>query len=140
MQLRYRDVPRRRLMPRVHQSDTVFRHMSHPDVGEVEMATSSGMSAVSGTLDIRASTLGSERETMDATSLPLSVSSDTAFTSFYGSQANLKVASRSMPRVSSNSYLDANAGAIGSTWQLSRTNLMGLHTPVSVPDRRSPHD
>lgn len=67
--------------------------MSHPDGGEVEMATSSGMSAVSGTLDamdIKASsTLGSERETMDATSLPLSVSSDTAFTSFYGSQANL---------------------------------------------------
>lgn len=88
--------------------------MSHPDVGEVEMATSSGMSGVSGTLDIRASTLGSERETMDATSLPLSVSSDTAFTSFYGSQANLKVASRSVPRVSSNSYLDTNAGAIGS--------------------------
>ncbi|XP_015609519.1 solute carrier family 35 member F2 isoform X2 [Cephus cinctus] len=67
-----------------------YRHMPHPDVGEVEMATSSGMSAVSGTLDIRASTLGSERETVDATSLPLSVSSDTAFTSFYGSQANLK--------------------------------------------------
>ncbi|XP_047344503.1 solute carrier family 35 member F1-like isoform X3 [Vespa velutina] len=67
-----------------------YRHMSHGDVGEVEMATSSGMSAVSGTLDIRASTLGSERETMDAMSLPLSVSSDTAFTSFYGSQANLK--------------------------------------------------
>lgn len=63
--------------------------MSHPDGGEVEMATSSGMSAVSGTLDIKASTLGSERETMEATSLPLSVSSDTAFTSFYGSQANL---------------------------------------------------
>ncbi|XP_014476909.1 PREDICTED: solute carrier family 35 member F2-like isoform X1 [Dinoponera quadriceps] len=91
-----------------------YRHMSHPDVGEVEMATSSGMSGVSGTLDIRASTLGSERETMDATSLPLSVSSDTAFTSFYGSQANLKVASRSVPRVSSNSYLDTNAGAISS--------------------------
>lgn len=66
--------------------------MSHGDVGEVEMATSSGMSAMSGTLDIRASTLGSERETMDAMSLPLSVSSDTAFTSFYGSEANLKVA------------------------------------------------
>ncbi|XP_025158710.1 solute carrier family 35 member F2 isoform X2 [Harpegnathos saltator] len=64
-----------------------YRHMSHPDVGEVEMATSSGMSVVSGTLDMRASTLCSERETMDATSLPLSVSSDTAFTSFYGSQA-----------------------------------------------------
>ncbi|KAF7414749.1 hypothetical protein HZH68_003238 [Vespula germanica] len=63
-----------------------YRHMSHGEVGEVEMATSSGMSAVSGILDIRASTLGSERETMDAMSLPLSVSSDTAFTSFYGSQ------------------------------------------------------
>ncbi|XP_023290528.1 solute carrier family 35 member F2 [Orussus abietinus] len=69
-----------------------LRHMSHPDVGEVEMAMSSGMSGVSGTLDLRASTLGSERETVDATSLPLSVSSDTAFTSFYGSQANLKAA------------------------------------------------
>ncbi|XP_025601757.1 solute carrier family 35 member F2-like isoform X2 [Athalia rosae] len=68
-----------------------YRHMSHPDVGEVEMATSSGMSAVSGTLDLRASTLSSEREAIiDATSLPLSVSSDTAFTSFYGSQVNLK--------------------------------------------------
>ncbi|XP_071561976.1 solute carrier family 35 member F2 isoform X1 [Temnothorax nylanderi] len=87
-----------------------YRHIYHPDVGEVEMATSSGMSGVSGTLDIRASTLGSERETMDATSLPLSVSSDTAFTSFYGSQANLKVASRSMPRVSSNSYFDSSTG------------------------------
>lgn len=66
--------------------------MSHPDVVEVEMATSSGMSAVSGTLDLRASTLSSEREAIiDATSLPLSVSSDTAFTSFYGSQVNLKV-------------------------------------------------
>nr|XP_050844679.1 solute carrier family 35 member F2-like isoform X2 [Vespula vulgaris] len=63
-----------------------YRHMSHGEMGEVEMATSSGMSAVSGILDIRASTLGSERETMDAMSLPLSVSSDTAFTSFYGSQ------------------------------------------------------
>ncbi|XP_076675550.1 solute carrier family 35 member F2 isoform X2 [Andrena cerasifolii] len=62
-----------------------YRHMSHPDVGEVEMATSSRMSGVSGTLDMRASTLGSERETMEATSLPPSVSSDTAFTSFYGS-------------------------------------------------------
>ncbi|XP_006622368.1 solute carrier family 35 member F2-like isoform X2 [Apis laboriosa] len=61
-----------------------YRHMSHPDVGEVEMATSSGMSGVSGTLDVRTSTLGSEKETMDATSLPPSVSSDTAFTSFYG--------------------------------------------------------
>ncbi|XP_043281610.1 solute carrier family 35 member F2-like [Venturia canescens] len=70
-------------------SDVILRRMSHPDGGEVEMATSSGMSAVSGTLDIKASTLGSERETMEATSLPLSVSSDTAFTSFYGSQANL---------------------------------------------------
>ena len=67
----------------------ILRGMSHPDGGEVEMATSSGMSAVSGTLDIKASTLGSERETIEATSLPLSVSSDTAFTSFYGSQANL---------------------------------------------------
>lgn len=57
--------------------------MSHPD-GEVEMATNSGMSGVSGTLDVRTSTLGSEKETMDATSLPPSVSSDTAFTSFYG--------------------------------------------------------
>ncbi|KAK1131232.1 hypothetical protein K0M31_017520 [Melipona bicolor] len=61
-----------------------YRHMSHPD-GEVEMATSSGMSGVSGTLDMRTSTLGSEKETVDATSLPPSVSSDTAFTSFYGS-------------------------------------------------------
>lgn len=59
--------------------------MSHPDVGEVEMATSLGMSGAIGTLDARASTLGSERETMDGTSLPPSVSSDTAFTSFYGS-------------------------------------------------------
>lgn len=93
----------------------ILRHMSHPDVGEVEMATSSGMSGISGTLDMRASTLGSERETMDATSLPLSVSSDTAFTSFYGSQANLKVASRSMPRMSSNSYLNTNTGASNDT-------------------------
>ncbi|KAI4492407.1 PREDICTED: solute carrier family 35 member F2-like isoform X1 [Polistes canadensis] len=77
-------------LPAPDYSDIILRHMSHGDVGEVEMATSSGMSAVSGTLDIRASTLGSERETIDATSLPLSVSSDTAFTSFYGSQANLK--------------------------------------------------
>ncbi|XP_024220303.1 solute carrier family 35 member F2 isoform X1 [Bombus vancouverensis nearcticus] len=65
--------------------DVILRHMSHPDVGEVEMATSSGMSGVSGTLDVRTSTLGSEKETMDATSIPPSVSSDTAFTSFYGS-------------------------------------------------------
>lgn len=67
--------------------------MSHPDGGEVEMATSSGMSAVSGPLEAIdtkvPSIIGSERETMDATSLPLSVSSDTAFTSFYGSQSNL---------------------------------------------------
>lgn len=83
--------------------------MSHPDVGEVEMATSSGMSAVSGTLDIRASTLGSEKETIDAMSLPLSVSSDTAFTSFYGSQANLKVTSRSMPHMFSDLYHDTNS-------------------------------
>ncbi|XP_046751521.1 solute carrier family 35 member F2-like [Diprion similis] len=75
----------------VEQPAPDYRHMSHPDVGEVEMATSSGMSAVSGTLDLRASTLSSEREAIiDATSLPLSVSSDTAFTSFYGSQVNLK--------------------------------------------------
>ncbi|XP_060816855.1 solute carrier family 35 member F1-like isoform X3 [Bombus pascuorum] len=65
--------------------DVILRHISHPDVGEVEMATSSGMSGVSGTLDVRTSTLGSEKETMDATSIPPSVSSDTAFTSFYGS-------------------------------------------------------
>lgn len=70
--------------------------MRYPD-GEMELATSSGMSAVSGPLDIRASTLGSEREPMD-----LSVSSDTAFTSFYGSQANLKSSSRSMGQISSN--------------------------------------
>nr|XP_003701508.2 PREDICTED: solute carrier family 35 member F2-like isoform X2 [Megachile rotundata] len=69
----------------VESSAPDYRHMSHPDVGEVEMATSSGMSGVSGTLDVRASTLGSEKETVDATSLPPSVSSDTAFTSFYGS-------------------------------------------------------
>ncbi|XP_011300751.1 solute carrier family 35 member F2 isoform X1 [Fopius arisanus] len=79
--------------PAPDYSDVILRRMSHPDGGEVEMATSSGMSAVSGTLDVMdikaSSTLGSERETMDATSLPLSVSSDTAFTSFYGSQANL---------------------------------------------------
>ena len=79
--------------------------MAHPDVGEVEMATSSGMSGLSGTLDMRPpSTLGSERETMDAGSLPLSVSSDTAFTSFYGSQANLKP-SRSNARIPSNANL-----------------------------------
>lgn len=67
--------------------------MSHPDGGEGEIPMSSGMSAVSGPLDVidikASSTLESERETVDATSLPLSVSSDTAFTSFYGSQANL---------------------------------------------------
>lgn len=67
--------------------------MSHPDGGEVEMATSSGMSAVSGPLDgidVKVpSIIESERETMDAGSLPISVSSDTAFTSFYGSQSNL---------------------------------------------------
>lgn len=106
--------------------------MSHPDVGEVEMATSSGMSGVSGTLDIRASTLGSERETMDATSLPLSVSSDTAFTSFYGSQANLKVASRSMPRVSSNSYFDTK----NSSWCLSGTNLTRVQGSGDLTDIR----
>ncbi|XP_053972729.1 solute carrier family 35 member F2-like isoform X1 [Hylaeus volcanicus] len=72
-------------LPAPDYSDVILRHMSHPDVGEVEMATSSGMSGASGTLDVRASTLESERETMEATSLPPSVSSDTAFTSFYGS-------------------------------------------------------
>ncbi|CAD6204843.1 GSCOCG00003009001-RA-CDS [Cotesia congregata] len=70
-----------------------YRRMSHPDGGEVEMATSSGMSAVSGPLDgidVKVpSIIESERETMDAGSLPISVSSDTAFTSFYGSQSNL---------------------------------------------------
>ena len=76
--------------------------MSHPDIGEVEMATSSGMSGMSGTLDMRASTLDSEREIMDATSLPLNLSSDTAFTSFYGSQTNLKVPSRSGGRTPTN--------------------------------------
>ncbi|XP_011496405.1 PREDICTED: solute carrier family 35 member F2-like [Ceratosolen solmsi marchali] len=86
-----------------------YRHMAHPDIGEVEMATSSGMSGMSGTLDMRASTLGSERETMDATSLPLSVSSDTAFTSFYGSQANLK-ASRSTARIPSSTNLHEGHG------------------------------
>ncbi|XP_017876802.1 solute carrier family 35 member F2-like isoform X2 [Ceratina calcarata] len=59
-----------------------YRHMSHPD-GEVEMVTSSGMSGVSGTLDARASTHSSEKE-IDGNLQP-SVSSDTAFTSFYGS-------------------------------------------------------
>ncbi|XP_066589899.1 solute carrier family 35 member F2-like isoform X1 [Prorops nasuta] len=101
---------------RQHMEPTApdYRHMSHPDVGEVEMATSSGVSGVSGTLDMRASTLGSERETMDATSLPLSVSSDTAFTSFYGSQANLKVASRSVPQIFSNSNMNSNAATVRS--------------------------
>ncbi|XP_014213593.1 solute carrier family 35 member F2-like isoform X2 [Copidosoma floridanum] len=81
-----------------------YRHITHPDVTEVEMATSSGMSGVSGTLDMRASTLGSERETINASSLPLSVSSDTAFTSFYGSQANLKPC-RSTARIPSSANL-----------------------------------
>ncbi|XP_043253214.1 solute carrier family 35 member F2-like isoform X2 [Colletes gigas] len=72
-------------LPAPDYSDVILRDMYRPDVEEVEMATSSGMSGVSGTLDVRASTVGSERETMDATSLPPSVSSDTEFTSFYGS-------------------------------------------------------
>lgn len=63
--------------------------MSH----DLEMATSSGMSGMSGTFDMRTSTIGSEGEIMDDTSLPLSVSSDTAFTSFYGSQKRLTVPS-----------------------------------------------
>lgn len=103
------------------------------------MATSSGMSGVSGTLDVRASTLGSERETMDATSLPLSVSSDTAFTSFYGSQANLKVASRSMPRVSSNSYLDTNA-IRSSRSGTNLTRVQGSGDLTDIRGRCSPRD
>ncbi|XP_043461835.1 solute carrier family 35 member F1-like isoform X2 [Leptopilina heterotoma] len=78
-----------------------YRHMSH----DLEMATSSGMSVMSGAFDVRTSTIGSEGEIMDATSLPLSVSSDTAFTSFYGSQANLKVPSRT-GRTPSNSNVN----------------------------------
>lgn len=46
------------------------------------------MSGVTGTLDVRTSSLSSEKETMDAISIPPSVSSDTAFTSFYGSYYN----------------------------------------------------
>ncbi|XP_031777712.1 solute carrier family 35 member F2 isoform X1 [Nasonia vitripennis] len=90
-------------------SDIILRHMAHPDIGEVELATSSG-----GTLDMRTSTLGSERETMDATSLPLSVSSDTAFTSFYGSQANLKP-SRSTARIPSNANLHDGSATMRSS-------------------------
>lgn len=79
------------------------------------MATSSGMSGMSGTFDIRTSTIGSEGEIMDATSLPLSVSSDTAFTSFYGSQANLKVPSRS-GRTPSNSNVNNENAIISASW------------------------
>ncbi|XP_076236599.1 solute carrier family 35 member F2 isoform X3 [Calliopsis andreniformis] len=66
-------------------NDFILRHIAHPDVGEVEMATSSVMSGVSGTLDVRASAFGSERDMVDAVSLPPSFSSNTAFTSFYDS-------------------------------------------------------
>lgn len=59
--------------------------MNHPDVGDVEMPANSGISGVSGILDVRVSTLDTERETMDLTSVPPSVSSETGFTSFYGS-------------------------------------------------------
>ena len=71
--------------------------MAYPGMGEAELGNNS---ALSGNLDMgRTSTLGSERE-----SLPLSVSSDTAFTSFYGSQGNLKP-SRSTARIPSNTNL-----------------------------------
>ncbi|XP_058788815.1 solute carrier family 35 member F2-like isoform X2 [Phymastichus coffea] len=78
-----------------------YRHMQQQqqqqlDGGaDAELATSSGMSGAGGTLDHARgpSSLG-----CDGSSLPLSVSSDTAFTSFYGSQANLKP-SRSQARL-----------------------------------------
>ncbi|XP_023317866.1 solute carrier family 35 member F2-like isoform X1 [Trichogramma pretiosum] len=76
-------------------SDIILRHMAYPGIGEVELCNSGTLDNVHGGLVGRSSTLGSERE-----SLPLSVSSDTAFTSFYGSQGNLKP-SRSTARIPS---------------------------------------
>ncbi|KAJ8665345.1 hypothetical protein QAD02_007007 [Eretmocerus hayati] len=61
-----------------------YRHMGTADCSMADM----DLSGAGPGLDVMrcASALGSEH----ASSLPLSVSSDTAFTSFYGSQANLK--------------------------------------------------
>ncbi|KAK0085859.1 hypothetical protein PV325_004299 [Microctonus aethiopoides] len=78
--------------PAPDYSDVILRRMSHPEgAGEVEMATASGISAVNGTLDVidikSSSIIPSDRETIEAKSVPLSGSSDTAFTSFYGNQA-----------------------------------------------------
>ncbi|XP_034937900.1 solute carrier family 35 member F2-like isoform X2 [Chelonus insularis] len=75
--------------PAPDYSDVILRRMSHPTGGEVEMLSPTVIGQEILDLDAKTSTVGSERETVDATSLPLSVSSDTAFTSFYGSQANL---------------------------------------------------
>nr|XP_031832645.1 solute carrier family 35 member F2-like [Nomia melanderi] len=71
--------------PAPDYSNIILSQMNHPDVGDVEMPGNSGISGVSGILDVRVSTLDTEGETMDLTSVPPSVSSETAFTSFYGS-------------------------------------------------------
>lgn len=94
-------------MQQQQQQQQQLGHMGDA-MGEVELGTNSGMS---GTLD----------HGCDASSLPLSVSSDTAFTSFYGSQANLKH-SRSQARIpqgNSNSNLHESScpsGTLRSTW------------------------
>lgn len=90
------------------------------------MATSSG---VSGLLEMRDSMIGNGRRTLDASSLPLSISSETAFTSFYGSQLNLKASRSSMPRVSSNSHLNTSGGmsSIRLTWCSPGFSYKGKH-------------
>lgn len=67
--------------------------MSQATCGEVDVVANLGMSGPTGTLE--AINIKPPMETMennqavDSGKLPLSASSDTAFTSFYGSEANM---------------------------------------------------
>lgn len=75
-------------------SDVILRRISQPGGGEVEMVTNLGMPGVTGTLEainIKSTTKieNNRGDALDPGNLPLSTSSDTAFTSFYGSEANM---------------------------------------------------
>ncbi|KAF7989550.1 hypothetical protein HCN44_008224 [Aphidius gifuensis] len=76
--------------PAPDYSDVILRGMSQPTCGEVDVVANLGMSGPTGTLEaIKTMETMENNQVVDSGKLPLSASSDTAFTSFYGSEANM---------------------------------------------------